>query len=321
MRWRVLSPFLLGFAWVVLPVVAQAKLCGDDVNGQDVPCACGDTVVSSVVLADDPIVSQPCAADGLIVRALGASHGVTIDLAGKTLRGKGHGTGIWVVYGGPGGARLVSSGQTATLDGFRDGVIGSGSDSIHLVQGVRARRSARDGFRLHTDFYEVRNAEAILSGRDGFSVSGAGFIISGSLAQNSTRHGYLVMGVDANVGLPGAGDTAEGNGADGFHILGAGHSLVDCISQENGKNGVNLGEVNYEVKGCTAQNNGEDGIKGSGMNWQLSRNRALNNNNDGLVVRGSGVEDAGGNEGSGNQGALDRRPGVQCRINGAPCRQ
>ena len=36
---------------------AQAKLCGDDVQGQDVPCACGDTLVSGVVLSDDPVTT------------------------------------------------------------------------------------------------------------------------------------------------------------------------------------------------------------------------------------------------------------------------
>ena len=45
---------------------AAGKLCGDDVDGADVPCACGDVVVSSTVLDDDPVVSgAPCAHDGL----------------------------------------------------------------------------------------------------------------------------------------------------------------------------------------------------------------------------------------------------------------
>src|SRR6185295_18777988 len=92
--------------------LAHAKLCGDDVQGQDVPCACGDTVVSSVVLTDDPVTSSVCAADGLIVRA-GSAAQITVDLNGKTLRGSGQGAGLWVIYGGSGGVRLLSPGQTA----------------------------------------------------------------------------------------------------------------------------------------------------------------------------------------------------------------
>jgi len=320
MRWRLSSSFC-ALICLLLPLEARAKLCGDDVVGQDVPCACGDIVVSNVVLGDDSVVTDVCPVDGLIVRASGATQGVTIDLAGKTLRGNGHGTGIWVVYGGPGGARIVSSGQTATLSGFRDGVIGSGSDSVRLVQSVRAQRSARDGFRVHTDFYQVLNAEAVACGRDGFSLSGEGYIIAGSVARSNIRYGFLLMGTNANLGLPGAGDLADGDGVDGFHVMGSGHSLVDCVAQENGKNGVALAEMNYEILGCTADYNGADGISGTGMNWQLSRNVAVDNNNDGLVVRGGGVVDGGGNSGSGNTGALKRRAGVQCQINGIACQQ
>src|SRR5262249_30165081 len=98
MRWFFTSPFWVAVLAVTLPVVAQAKLCGDNVGGLDIPCSCGDTLVSNVVLGNDPIVTETCTADGLIVKATDASHGVTIDLAGKTLRGNGHGTGIWVVY-------------------------------------------------------------------------------------------------------------------------------------------------------------------------------------------------------------------------------
>src|SRR5262245_16693351 len=74
---------------------ALARLCGDDVDGQDIPCACGDVLVSSVVLRDDPIVSgDPCPQDGLVVRAPDARRGLVVDLHGSVLRGVGGGVGI-----------------------------------------------------------------------------------------------------------------------------------------------------------------------------------------------------------------------------------
>ena len=50
-------PLLLVAVGVLLvaPKVG-AKLCGDNVDGRDVPCACGDTVVSDLVLNDDPVL-------------------------------------------------------------------------------------------------------------------------------------------------------------------------------------------------------------------------------------------------------------------------
>src|SRR5262245_19343711 len=123
MRWPASSALLfLAFLW--LPTPAGAKLCGDDVTGHDVPCACGDVVTSDVVLgAGDPVTQDTCPSDGLTVRARGTARTLTVDLAGQHLRGAGHGAGLLVVYGGPGGARVISTGGPATVEGFQDGVV------------------------------------------------------------------------------------------------------------------------------------------------------------------------------------------------------
>src|SRR5258707_695047 len=91
---------------------ASAEVCGGGVDGSDVPCACGDVVVSSVRLDGDPVVSgAPCRHDGLIVRAPEElRRAIIVDLNGATLRGSGNGVGIRIVGGGPGGARVTSSG-------------------------------------------------------------------------------------------------------------------------------------------------------------------------------------------------------------------
>ena len=68
-RWKFRVPLVLAVAVLLVAPQAGAKLCGDNVGGRDVPCACGDTVVSDVTLGDDPVVDAVCPADGLIVRA------------------------------------------------------------------------------------------------------------------------------------------------------------------------------------------------------------------------------------------------------------
>jgi hypothetical protein len=310
---------LLILAAILAGAPAGAKLCGDDVGGQDVPCACGDVVASDLVLDDDPVVQTPCPSDGLIVRATEAPRGVTIDLRGKTLRGTGQGAGVWMLYGGPGGAHLVSTGGPAAIEGFRDGVVAHGADSAALIDGVVAVRSARDGVRVETSGYEIRNAEARDSGRDGFAVSGSGFRLSATRAVRSARTGFYVMGEDGTLGLVGAGLVADAGAGEGFNVMGMGHHLLDCVATGNAEDGVHLYGMHLEIRGCTATGNGADGISGMGMDWRVVGNQANDNDGNGILVGGMQVVDQGGNRGSGNRGLHQRRPPSQCEISGLPC--
>ena len=55
MKWPTLG-MALACSLLVGAGQVGAKNCGDDVAGQDVPCACGDTVVSDVALNGDPVL-------------------------------------------------------------------------------------------------------------------------------------------------------------------------------------------------------------------------------------------------------------------------
>jgi hypothetical protein len=304
---------------VASPSRADAKLCGDDVAGQDVPCACGDVVVSDVVLGDDPVVQAPCVGDGLVVRASGAGHGVTIDLHGKTLRGNARGTGVWVLAGGPGGARIVSTGGPGTLEGFRDGVVANGRDSLALVDGIVAAASTRDGLRVDAPGYEIRNTEARDSGRDGFGLMGNGFRVSATRATRSKRWGYYVMGDNGTLGAPGSGPVAEGSGRGGFSVMGMGHHLLECAASGSGEYGFQLWGMHFFVLRCVATGNHRDGIDGMGVDWWVSGNQANDNDGDGIVVGGVRVVDQGGNGGSGNRGLREQGRARQCQISDRAC--
>lgn len=317
MTWRVLVAL---FAASIVPLSAAAKLCGDDVGGQDVPCACGDTVVSDLVLGDDPVGNARCASDALVVRANGAPRSVTIDLGGKTLRGNGQGAGLWIVYGGPGGARVVSTGGRATIEGFRDGIVAHGANTATLIEGVVVTASGRDGMRVGGPGFEVRNTEVRNAGRDAYSLGGGGFRVTGSRAVSSRRFAYFVMGRDGTIGAAGAGAAAEGSGAVGFNLSGTGHRLIDCRVSGAGKDGVHLNGMHFEIRGCVARENAGDGIGGgTGMDWLLAGNQAIDNGNNGISVGGQHITDGGGNSGSGNRGLKQRRSVAQCEINGQPC--
>jgi len=303
----------------LVPAAWAGNLCGDDVAGIDVPCGCGDIVVSDVVLKNDPVTTEICGDDGLIVRAAEAARGVTIDLRGHTLRGGSRGTGILVLHGGPGGARLISSVRRASIEGFADGIFAHGATSLALLENIEVVNSHRDGIRVDAVGYEIRNAEAHHAGRHGFSLAGRGFRLSATRAVGAARAGYFVMGQDATLGAPGAGPVTEAAGDVGFNVMGMGHTLLDCVARGSAKDGVMLMGSVIDVRGCTATDNRADGIGGMGSAVRLSNNRADGNARHGIVVDGPQVEDQGGNSGAGNRGDGARDGAVQCEIHRQPC--
>jgi hypothetical protein len=305
---------LVAFALLAGPLRAGAKLCGDAVGGQDVPCACGDVVVSDVVLgAADPVTQAPCAHDGLIVRAPQATSGVTVDLHGETLRGAGHGAGLLLLDGR---ARVVSTGGPATITGFEDGVFAHGDTAVALVADVVVLASRRDGVRIEAPGVEVRDAVVRDAGRDGFGLVGKGYRVSGTRAEGSRRHGYAVWGSDGAV----TGAVALGSGKTGFNVMGMGHALADCTATGGGGDGVKLWGMHFTIAGCDASENAGDGLAGMGMDWHLAGNRAVDNGGDGLRAYGYWLLDDGGNRGSGNRGVGKRQVPDQCEIGEQPCR-
>src|SRR5215468_557000 len=307
-------------AGLLLAQPAQAKLCGDDVDGRDVPCACGDVVVSDVTLGDDPVVTGPaCPQDGLVVRAPEARRPLVIDLHGATLRGSGTGVGLRILFGGPGGARVQSSGGVATVAGFEDGIAARGTDSVWLIEDVVVRDSARDGLRISGPDFTIQRVEVRTAVRDGFALGGRGFRISEMHAADCGRYGYSVMGDSGQIGQPGAGNIAERSGFAGFSIMGAGHALADCTAVFGRDSGVHLQAFGIEVHGCRASDNGGDGIEGMGNSWRMAGNEALRNAGNGIVVRGVNLLDEGGNRGADNRGGDRARGAVQCTIGGAAC--
>jgi hypothetical protein len=326
MRWPTLVA-TLACALVLGTRHAGAKSCGDDVNGQDVPCACGDTVVSNLALAGDPVLDAPCPTDGLLVRVADTRPGVTIDFRGEKLRGQGQGTGLWVLDGGQGGARVISSGAPGGIEGFNDGLFAKGNDSVALVENVAVADNHRDGVRIVADGYELRNSTARNSGRDGFATMGNDFRVTGTRAERSGRAGYWVMGMNAQLGAPDGPVVTADSGYHGFFLMGWGIVVSNCEASGAKEDGVHLSGMHIEVHDCVVTENGDDGIgTGGGGAWSLSGNKATDNDGNGILIYGpydplTGAynADGGGNSGAGNRGLRQSRPAVQCEISGRPC--
>ncbi len=293
---------------------ASAKLCGDDVDGQDVACECGDVLVSDVVLADDPVAARVCQGDGLRIRAA-TQTAITIDLAGRTLRGSGRGDGLLIIYGGDGGARITSSRGAARVEAFGDGISAPGIHRLSSLENVIVSDVERDGIRVRGPAYTIRHTKVVGAGRDGFSLAGRGYRVAASESSGSGRHGFLVMGHGGNF----ENDTrALDSGGFGFQVAGGGHHLIGCRALRSAKNGIELVASDVTVESCAAEDNLGGGIDGHGMRLSLSNNRARGNAEHGINVRG-GVTDGGGNGAAGN-GLAPGGTWVQCLLAGTPCR-
>jgi hypothetical protein len=196
------SMMIVGLVAVVALATRAQAACGDDVDGRRVACRCGDVVVSDTVLqASDPVVSQRCAGDGLLVRARPGAASLTLDLAGMTIVGMGRGTGIRVIDGGTAGA-TITGGATASAEvaGFGTGFRARGQRSVRELHNVSFTANARDGVVLRGAATDVLGVAAERNGRDGMRVGGRGPRLDGVEAQQNARYGLRVTARGAQLG-------------------------------------------------------------------------------------------------------------------------
>lgn len=240
----------LSIGCVVVAGAAYGKPCGDDVDGRDVPCACGDVVVSDVRLADDPVTTDVCPSDGLVVRARPGARGpLRVDLGGRTLRGSGRGHGLWVIAGGPGGAVIESTGGVAVLQDFGDGVVAIGGDALAAARDLRIERPRHAGVRVQGRGWSLAGVSVTDAGGDGFVLGGADFRLDGTRALRSRGRGYVVAGRHGVLG--GAeGVVAEGSGGEGVAIAGHGHRLERCDVAQSGRRDVRVTGRDLTVGEC-----------------------------------------------------------------------
>jgi hypothetical protein len=192
--------------------IATAGNCGDDVNGQRVPCSCGDTVISDTRLVKtDPVVGERCPDDGLTLRAAAPVESLTLDLAGLQLTGQGSGIGIHVLDGGSAGAILIGGkdGNPGQVAGFRVGISARGSRAILAAENL------------------------ILVGNeaDGIQVSGRGIGLNGVVSDDNGRAGIRARGRDLAL----KDVSATGNRQYDLRVSGNGHYVgTDARTLANG---------------------------------------------------------------------------------------
>ena len=268
---------LLALACLVAAGRAFGAHCGDDVDGHGtaVPCACGDTLVSSRTLGSgDPITQAPCPGTGLVV-AVPADHpGAVLNLAGETITGGGTGTGIVVSRGGQGGLTLVGPGS---VRGFGLGVDAAG-EALAVASEVGSYDNRTDGFLVAGAGWTIHGCEASSNGRDGFSLRGARFNVEGNRAYGNGRYGFRISGV---VGAS-TNNEAAANGRDGIVVGGRDLDVNGPTATANGGAGVRVRLVRGKVSGGVSAGNAGDGVRVRGLALDLGDVRTDANGGVGL---------------------------------------
>lgn len=171
---RLSAGFTLGLWLASLSATAFAD-CGDAIDGERVPCGCGDIVVADVRLQpDDPIVTEPCLADGLIVRMPSESRSVTIDLNGQEIHGSGTGTGIRILYGGSDGADVIGGlgSVPGVISGFREGIRSQRPDDLRRLLNLIVRDSRESGVVVRGNRASIESVRVEGNAGDGLRASG-----------------------------------------------------------------------------------------------------------------------------------------------------
>lgn len=260
-------------ASLLLADSSSAKECGDNVRGERVACACGDSVVSSTKLqVDDPIVRGRCSGDGLVLHAPPLEESLVLDLAGLSIVGSGFGNGIAVESGGSDGAVIVGGTQErrGQVVGFGTGIQVRSGRSVRRIEALELEGQRHDGLMLLSAGTFVVNVRARRNGGDGFRVAGHGGRLLGVEATENRRAGLRVSSrytvIDAR---------AERNAEHGIVLRGARSDLGASVASHNDGFGVVMSGYGHTTDGVVTEGNEMGGIaidEGSGA-AELQRKR------------------------------------------------
>ncbi len=251
---------LLAAPVLLRPMPAGAGTCGDDVGGVRVACNCGDMVISDTTLsAIDPVVSQPCSGDGLLVAAPQGAAGLVLNLAGLSLVGTGDGVGLRVLRGGAGGAVIIGGdgGTRGTVARFRTGVAASGSTVIKELRDLDLVANVEDGMHIRSSGMLAESVTAERNGGDGIRVSGHGSTLIDVESDENLGSGLRVGGTGATIRARSAG-----NGGNGAVLTGRGHDLTGSELSGNGAAGVMASGRGHAASGVRIEGNGSGAIVG-----------------------------------------------------------
>lgn len=249
---RILSSLVTILTSLAISFPSYAAPCGDDVDGRRVACRCGDTVISdTTLLPSDPVVTERCTLDGLVVRAAARSESIRLDLAGLSIQGSGVGAGIDVAYGGADGASIVGgpAGNRGSIAGFGVGLFNTWREALARVDRLEIYDNSAEGIRSVIAGTLFEDIEVRGNGRDGIHLKGTG--------------GRLVA------------VRSRANGENGIRLF-ASNVAVDAVAEDNARSGIIADGDDNDLSSAEAGGNGRDGIvvRGLSKNSKVARSEA-----------------------------------------------
>lgn len=194
------------------PAGCGTGICGDSAGagGVDIPCSCGNLVVTNTKLATaDPVTSHACRDNGLTLKA-----GIQLDLNGFSVSGTNAGTGITIRSGGS-----LQGGTVQNFDvGVRVPAQGVAGSQVS-VSGTTIQNNVADGaFIAVTDVLSRVAFDAVTvqgNGSSGIRVQGAPGSSNLDDATTSLARGDYGF----TLGNPTQANTfVLNNGAEGIHL-------------------------------------------------------------------------------------------------------
>ena len=219
----------------------------------------------------------------------------SIDLHGAhAAAAAGRGAGIARARGGPGGARIVSSGGTGALERL--------STTASSARGPRQRwrwsRTCRDRGAPRRPARHRPTTSSVRRVRDRAARRGTASRSAAAASRSATtraadcgrlrllRHGRL----GHHRREPAAATSPNAAAMAGFNVMGIGHALADCAAQGGGKDRACICRPpQLDVRGCRRATTPATASPGWATRWHLADNQALDNGGDGVAVRGPGL--------------------------------
>jgi parallel beta-helix repeat protein len=187
-----------GLGWLATLAVGVIWLATGSASAKDLTVACGSEITEDTVLVDDVLDCE----NGVRITA----PGVSFDLNGHRIAGRGAGAGV----------RVSASGveiKRGVISGFDVGIIAFGERRLRILDNtIHHNRTGLELF-MATDARVVRNR--ILKNAAGVhAVRADGSRLEGNLIAGNSGHGALLLESTVTVSR----NTFSGNGGDGLEI-------------------------------------------------------------------------------------------------------
>jgi parallel beta-helix repeat protein len=291
---------------IVGAVVAIAMFGGSTARAYDIidaPLVCGATVKASTVLTTD---LGPCASHGLVV----GKAGITIDLNGHTITGKGEAPQAGILNEGFSSVTV----RNGKLKAFGEGIRFSSAPASRIAK-LTVTKSGPNGITLSQSPASFIEESAVHDSTN----SGIRLIASdGSVVQLNDVSGNGLHGIEATSdGMLIANNTVVENGFTGIYADGTTNKVKTNVVKNNAINGIVLYGSDYVAKGNTANKNGDYGIMSFSPDATVSSNTANWNglsvdDGEGLGIYADKLTAGGGNVASNNDDPKQCVPQALC---------